>query len=95
MTAAEQRAERGFSTEDTYSFDVYLAKVIAGGVRELLERNMSHPEAVGPDEWNAILEKIATGYEAYARQCFKFVELPPEFREAQELLTKWWCALWD
>lgn len=38
-----QRADQGFSTEDTFSFDSYLAGVIAKGVAELRDRCDGNP----------------------------------------------------
>lgn len=48
-----ERADRGFSTEDTFSFDTYLAGVIANGVAELRDRcdgrPLGSPGALLPD----------------------------------------------
>lgn len=41
-----QRANRGWSVYDTWSFDDYLATVLAGGIKHLREHNHGHPVTV-------------------------------------------------
>lgn len=41
-----QRARKGYSTYDTWGFDDYLAKVMAGGIRELQRASHGHPVGV-------------------------------------------------
>ena len=47
--AVEQRGQRGFSISDTWSFDGYLARVIAGGVAELRKREIGYPMSMYPE----------------------------------------------
>ena len=75
-----QRGKRGWATNDTWSFDSHMAKVIAGGVRELMSRNIGHPSGLcsciaalgeahpncdGNAKWLEILDEMATGFEIY------------------------------
>ncbi len=73
-----ERARKGWSVEDTFDFDGYMAKVIAGGVQEI--RNSLHgcPPQLAPDDdsdvekgteaWGVILDEIVEGFELYWRE---------------------------
>lgn len=103
----QQRADRGYSTPDTFSFDHYLAGVIAGGVRELRARQVGHPAELSEDPkghhtddaqdvWNALLDRIATGFEIYTRSdgpVNRFAD--PKVQDAMTLFAKWFPHLWD
>lgn len=75
---AYQRARKGYSTEDTFDFDGYLAKVIAGGVAEIRENLHGYPMQFdkGDDdkgekaiaEWGSILDEIVEGFTIYAEE---------------------------
>lgn len=92
--SAAQRAEYGFSEEDTFSFDYHLARVIAGGVGRIAERGHGYPEEMTEEEWRAILEEIVLGFRLYAQRK-PFNDVPPEFDRAFDLLREWWGHLWD
>lgn len=96
-----ERAERGWSREDTWSFDTYLAGIIAGGCRALAQRGNGYPPQLTPEEWSAILNRIADAFEWYVEGAFT-VERGgrdkakcEEFEAAFGLLCEWWGALWD
>ena len=101
----QQRADRGFSTQDTFSFDTYIAGVIAGGVRELQRRGMGCPgsfmDSTGmtveerTDRWRELLGEMAGGFEAYVEADAWGVEPPAMFPEAMGLFVQWFGALWD
>lgn len=87
-----QRGKRGYSEADTWSFDTYLAQVIAGGVGRLSERNFGYPHGMAPEEWSSILEKIAKGF----GETDKWGDYnQPAFDEAMELFSKYFHDLWD
>src|SRR4051812_15827976 len=89
-----QRIERGFSEEDTFSFDYYLANVIAGGVARLRERGLGHPAEITFEEWMAVLAKIEKGFAAYVADDSDNVG-NDEWSEAWDLFRRWFPALWD
>lgn len=104
--AATQRMQRGFSDEDCWSFDIYLSKVIAGGVKVMRENlHGCPPELCDPDgdvdkgceRWAAILDEIALGFDGYTDANGERLEDSdsPEFERAFDLLRKWWPHLWD
>lgn len=59
-----QRALRGYSDQDAWSANDYLARVIPGMLRKQ-KKGYGYPESVGSREnWEEILEDIAQGFEA-------------------------------
>jgi hypothetical protein len=111
LTNWAQRARRGYSTEDTYDFDGYLACVIAGGVQEIRDNLHGWPmqlsEATDSDAdalaaWGAILDKIVAGFSLYAEEGGYPLEDTAEAREktevigeARALFNEWYGHLWD
>lgn len=103
----QERADRGFSREDTFSFDTYVAGVIAGGVRELQRRGLGCPGGFRDEEgltleerckaWEELLGEMACGFEAYveATASSAMFEHPDGFKRSMELFTTWFGALWD
>lgn len=67
----KQRTKRGYSDRDVWSFDSFLAPVIAGGVRKIAEFD-GHPSDIGEEEWRAVLNFIADQFEWYAENQFSF-----------------------
>lgn len=69
-----QRAWRGYSNKDTWSFDAHLARVTAGGLRELAKYSHGCPSYfcrncsvdIGAKRWKAWLVDKAEWFEAYA-----------------------------
>ncbi|MEU3052234.1 hypothetical protein [Streptomyces griseus] len=74
-----QRARRGYSERDTWSFDRYLARVIAGGCQQLREGH-SYPSDMTAERWGAYLSDIETALLAYAEDDYGL--LPPEEQRA-------------
>ncbi len=105
-----QRRKQGWATNDTWSFDHYLAGVIAGGIRELQARNFGTPTSVCfdrhgsyldcpdrkgcSDAWAKILGEIAHGFEL---QLDLYGEEYPrdEVKRSFELLQHHFGDLWD
>lgn len=91
----EQRAERGFSDEDVWNLDRYLASVIAGGVAHLRDLEHGCPAELcddggveaGMERWGAILTEISDGFAKYAAE--------ESDKAPLALLSKWWGGLWD
>lgn len=95
---AWQRARRGYSTEDTFSFEDYLADVIIGGLTELRNRNLAHPGGLTPEEWRAILDEIIIGFKVFQDPEGRFSDDPAvraKMDRGWELFQEWFPALWD
>lgn len=89
-----QRARRGFSVYDTFSFDEYLSFVIAEGVKEIKARGIGAPSDLTENEWNDILSRISNGFMTYYTD--GFTEYNSEgFIEAKKLFVKYFHSLWD
>ena len=99
-----QKYRKGYSYEDIWDFDHFLSRIIADGVKELHDILHGWPgEPMTFEEWQEILKKIYTAYDRHARTWTdpwdtwqeeeKF--LNGEFKEAQELFTKYYFHLWD
>ena len=75
----KQRIKRGYSDRDVWSFDSFLAEVIAGGVRQI-SRFGGYPLSFEeqPDKWKDDLNFIADQFERYSKEQFKFA---PDFNE--------------
>ncbi len=94
-----QRGRRGYADYDIWVFDHYLAKVIAGGVRQLITEMHGHPTSMceecnvvpyakhdckGEERWSKILSDIAEGFEGYS----KLYEVAYGSVEEKEMLLK-------
>lgn len=75
-----QRAHRGYSTQDTWNFDMYLAGFLAAALTELRDNSVGHPVSVhddprtcfgakedcgGEELWRNILTEMIEGFETY------------------------------
>ena len=85
------RGRYGVSVVDTYSFDDYLAGVIARGVRMLREANHGHPGNTTSAEWQSILLQIEEAFSDYATND----DWGAKQEEAALLLARWFPHLWD
>jgi len=57
---AKQRIERGYSGADLWNFDLYLQRVLAGGLRDLSKINTGYPDAYPSEEaWKKDLNDVA------------------------------------
>lgn len=92
-----QRARSGWSVGDAFSFDDYLARVIAEGVEHLRERAHGHPCELTMEEWDEILRKIAEGFRFYVEKNYEVfgVDKDPRYVEAMALFAQWMPGLWD
>lgn len=92
-----QRGCRGYSDEDTWNFDKYLARVIAGGVRAIRARDISY-SGESEEAWNTILDEMADGFEAWAdAQTWddRHGEVKLKLQKSLALLQTHFGALWD
>ncbi len=90
-----QRGRRGYSDADTWSFDHYLSVVIAGGVRQLAERNFSYPcDGITAEEWKEVLHKIADGLESTVTHPYTDSAYE-QWEESMDLFRRYYFDLWD
>lgn len=97
-----QRSRRGFSDEDVWSFDTYLAGIIVAGLTVLRANFHGCPPELcengdvdaGCEAWRAILTEIIDGFQAY-HDNDGLQATTPEFERSCELFVKWWGHLWD
>ncbi|WP_183068972.1 hypothetical protein [Streptomyces sp. gCLA4] len=61
-----QRARRGYSERDLWSFDAYICGVIGNGVRDLRAIKHGYPAHMTPEEWDAVLGRISDPLLDYA-----------------------------
>ena len=101
---AMQRAYRGYSDYDWWSFDTFLARIIATAMKDFRDKGHGYPMMTGKDgeelsegasvaKWNAILTEIADGFDGYRNGTLTTDS--PEFKRAMKLFAKWFGALWD
>lgn len=73
LRLSAQRSKRGYSDEDVWSFDRYLATIISGGVSrlkngngipsEIMHRYPKNTDAMNAKIWNNVLDDIACTFE--------------------------------
>lgn len=102
-----ERASKGWSVEDTYDFDAYLAGVIVGGVGALRDSLHGYPGELdgAPDPmaaWDSILELIQRGFGHIVDDDWLLADgqeerarIEAEQEQAKRLLVYWFGALWD
>ncbi len=85
-----QRGCKGYADCDVWSFDLYLAGIIIGGLTELRNNNYGHPVDLNPEEWDSTLREIIAAFEPY-----RFgLEDPAKLNRAFDLLNLRFSDLW-
>jgi len=100
-----QRGQRGWSDEDTWSLDEYLAKVISETTKHLAKNTCSFPTELTPQRWVKILKRISKDIIAptvlddkaetvknYGKKSLVAYE---KRKDALKLLTCYFNDLWD
>lgn len=105
--AAKQRAERGFSDEDWWNFDTYIAWVIAQAVQKFKDDGTTsfYFEGVPPEEWD---ERTQAEYDVMIKGFGRYVEfqinpsawselaqIDNDLEAALEIFKKRFRSLWD
>lgn len=93
-----QRSRRGFSHEDTWNLDQYLAKVIASSVTHLRHTTHGYPSTMTESEWDNILRKIVLGFNlyVYSRDMETLTEdEKAKMDEGMQLFIQHFRHLWD
>lgn len=80
-----QRGWRGYSDNDVWNFDSYLAKVISKGCKQLAKEKHGYPSDLTPEKWEEILNEISKNFEEY----IKIIELEEGYETiSQEEFSK-------
>ena len=104
-----ERGRKGYCNEDLWSFDNWLSKIIARGLREFKEVCHTYPNDIDDwEEWIKILDEMIECFEEQTRSIDEniagdFVERWRQRREHQkqklhrglELLERYYYDLWD
>jgi hypothetical protein len=98
---AKQRIKRGYSDQDLWSFDSYLAGIIAGGCEDLARISHGVPGNLTEGEWESVLKTIAVGFRDYAKDKFSESDGVPlsdeesTYNKGFDEFRKNFGALWD
>lgn len=60
-----QRAKRGYSDQDLWNFDRYIADMFATAIPQLKKIQHGHPEYTSQEDWYRILDEMSYGFEQY------------------------------
>ena len=104
-----ERGRKGYCYEDLWSFDNWLSKLIAEGLREFKKNCDTYPNDLDDwDKWMAVLDEMIECFEEQGRGIDNlpqqdFMEHWGKRREHQkerlhrglELLERWYYDLWD
>ena len=60
-----QRGIRGWADSDTWDFHCYLADIITGGTKYLLENQHGYPGSLTEKEWDQKLKEMIWAFEYY------------------------------
>jgi len=92
-----QRMRKGYSTYDIWSFDTYLARVIAGGLEELRIMNNGHPANMTNDEWLDVLIEMEDGFRSYndSGTIGEYEEMNKKLNKSLLLFSAYFKHLWD
>lgn len=103
-----ERGRKGYCYADLWSFDSWLSKTIATGLREFKEDCHSYPNDIDDfEEWMTILDEMIECFEEQTRDITNldgnFIERMNTRKEMQkaklhrglELLERYWYDLWD
>ena len=92
-----QRGLYGYADCDWWGLNGYLLAWLPSALHKLAAGH-SHPAGLTAEEWNNILEKIASGLDKgrdYLDNPWDYNGPPLEFNEAMALFDIWFWDLWD
>lgn len=96
-----QRIKRGYSTRDLWSFDTFIAAVVADACENLRDNGHGYPCEMTVDEWNDVLTRIAEPLKVWADEKFTTLTFDEEMkryekaREAMRLFADNLGSMWD
>lgn len=91
------RVKRGFSDYDAWSFDTYIAVVIANYARWQRKNAPGYPSGISPEKWDEILRTIEKGFLNYSNDKFTTKGDRGEiedFDKAMKLFKKYFGSFW-
>lgn len=95
-----QRMFRGYDDPLLWNLSSYITRYLLLGLRSMREHGSGYPMGFdSPEEWNAILDEMITGFEA-AERFVEGIHAPQEGDEelmsrALSLFQEYYLALWD
>lgn len=90
-----QRARRGWADADVWSFDTYLAGVIAGGLGRLRQTNMSHLSTMTYAQWLDKLAELERAFQHYHDNLYEpGFDYDKSIEEMRKIMDVW-GSLWD
>jgi hypothetical protein len=94
-----ERGRKGVSVSDTWSFDVYIAGVMAEGLSRLRQGTHGYPMNLDEEKWDSILAEMETGFRAWSEHSFSCgnaeIEAQRQVRRSIRLMHRWFGHLWD
>ena len=104
-----ERGKKGYCYEDLWSFDCWLSRAIANGLREFKANCHAYPsEAITWEGWMAILDEMIECFDEQSRGIDNFPEgnflelwekrqehKKQKLHRGLELLGKYYYDLWD
>lgn len=96
----KERAQKGYSVYDWWSFDTFVCGLIANACRDFRLIGHGHPGDMTEEEWNAYLLEIEEPLRVWAEEKFDLHgdEEMAAYRAAQEAMAKFTARLgymWD
>lgn len=88
-----QRGRRGFSDDDLWGFNGYMAKMLSDALRKLAANHVGFPLGSTDEEWKATLLTIADGFANYATSLREGNYAP--VRDTLALFASQFENLWD
>lgn len=108
LRMAWQRATRGHSDDQLWSLNHTLATLTVAGCQAMRRWANTYPNEFAEPEhggtgggweaWDDILRRIEEGFQAWIDEDGFFIKKPEQeakFKDAMNLYTKWFSALWD
>jgi len=108
LRMAWQRAIRGYGDDDLWSLNHALAKLTVIGCKRMRETGNGYPaefsepefggDGQGWEAWEDILRRIEEGFQAWIDEEGWFHDKPEQeakFKDAMQLYSHWFSALWD
>lgn len=97
-----QRGKRGYSDADSWDLAYYIADWMPAAIRRMQEYRNSHPANVDSiEEWKAILEEIAVGFDIadcigkHDYELEEYDNMYAQFLKSMDLFVKYYFDLWD
>jgi hypothetical protein len=92
-----QRMRYGYSSDDVWSFDLYLLKLLPRALAEIRDSDM-RSESISDKDWEDMIMGITNYkhiYACYDLQCpYSHNIFEQDFKKAMGLLTKHFTSLW-